>query len=292
MIDIIVLLAVTFLLDAVLGAFVQVPIDLEKGFVLDAIVKVLLVGVGCGLVLLRGERLADIGLKRPESWTRTLIIGVGLAAIVFVAMYLSEKAGFRRDLSKFKDVQGNPELAFVAVLYALIGAGFYEEFTFRGFLMQGLAMLFGGKSRRVDRRLYSARGALRSSACLPESARHRDHRHTRHFDGTAGSCVGAKSLGRDHRTRAFRRESFCFVLLSRAADWLISFDRPSVPPNRQRFNRRESNRYSTGWLILIFLKSGCLGFNKKFISLALSTLGTARATDFPARTHSSPICIV
>ncbi len=26
----------------------------------------------------------------------------------------------------------------------MIGAGFYEEFTFRGFLMQGLAMLFGG----------------------------------------------------------------------------------------------------------------------------------------------------
>jgi len=144
LVDIIVLLAVTFLLDAALGAFVQVPIDLEKGFVLDAIVKVVLVGVGCGLVLLRGERLADIGLKRPESWTRTWIIGVGLAAIVFIAMYLSEKAGFRRDLGKFRSVQGNPELAFVAVLYALIGAGLYEEFTFRGFLMQSLAMLFGG----------------------------------------------------------------------------------------------------------------------------------------------------
>src|SRR5947208_3591926 len=144
LVDIIVLVAVTFILDAALGAFVHVPIDLEKGFVLDAIVKVLLVGVGCGLVLLRGERLADIGLKRPESWTRTLIIGVGLAAIVFVAMYLSEKAGFRRDLSKFKDVQGNLELAVLGVFYALIGAGFYEEFTFRGFLMQGLAMLFGG----------------------------------------------------------------------------------------------------------------------------------------------------
>jgi len=143
LIDIIVLLAVTFLLDAALGAFVQVPIDLEKGFVLDAVVKVLLVGVGCGLVLLRGERLADIGLKRPESWTRTLIIGVGLAAIVFVAMYLSEKAGFRRDLSKFKDVQGNLELTLFGVFYAFIGAGFYEEFMFRGFLMQGLAMLFG-----------------------------------------------------------------------------------------------------------------------------------------------------
>jgi uncharacterized protein len=144
LIDIIVLVAVTFLLDAVLGAFVQVPINLEKGFVFDAIGKMLLVGVGCALVLLRGERLADIGLKKPESWTHTLIIGIGLAAIVFIAMYVSEKAGFRRDLSKFKDVQGNPELAILGVLYALIGAGFYEEFTFRGFLMQGLAMLFGG----------------------------------------------------------------------------------------------------------------------------------------------------
>jgi hypothetical protein len=67
LIDIIVLLTLTFLLDVVLGAFVQVPIDLEKGLILDAIVKVLLIGVGCGLVLLRGERLADIGLKRPKS---------------------------------------------------------------------------------------------------------------------------------------------------------------------------------------------------------------------------------
>ena len=144
LIDIIVLTAVTFLLDAALGAFVQIPIDLKKGFVLDAIAKVLLIGVGCGLVVLRGERLADIGLKRPDSWTRTLMIGVGLAAIVFAAMYVSEQAGFRRDLSKFNAVQGNLQLAVLGVFYALVGAGFYEEFTFRGFLMQALAMLFGG----------------------------------------------------------------------------------------------------------------------------------------------------
>jgi len=143
-IDILALVVVTFALDAVLGALVQAPISWKTSFVLDAIGKMLLVGVGCGLVLLRGERLADIGLKKPESWTRTLIIGVGLAAIVFIAIYLSEKAGFRRDLSKFKDVQGNLEVTMYGVLYAFIGAGFYEEFTFRGFLMQGLAMLFGG----------------------------------------------------------------------------------------------------------------------------------------------------
>jgi len=143
LIDIVVLVAVTFLLDVVLGAFISPPIDWRKGFVFDAIAKVLLVGVAWGLIRLRGEKLADIGLKQPASWMRTFMIGIGLAAIVFIAMYLSEKAGFRRDLSKFKDVQGNLELALFGVFYAFIGAGFYEEFMFRGFLMQGLAMLFG-----------------------------------------------------------------------------------------------------------------------------------------------------
>lgn len=143
LIDIVVLVAVTFLLDAVLGAFIPAPINLERGFVFDAIGKMLLVGVAWGLIRMRGEKLADIGLKRPASWMRTFMIGIGLAAIVFAAMYLSEKAGFRRDLSKFKDVQGNLQLAVLGVFYALIGAGFYEEFMFRGFLMQGLAMLFG-----------------------------------------------------------------------------------------------------------------------------------------------------
>jgi hypothetical protein len=143
LIDIVALVAVTFLLDAALGAFISVPINLEKGLVLDAIGKMLLIGVAWGLIRLRGERLADIGVKRPASWMRTFMIGIGLAAIVFAAIYLSEKAGFRRDLSKFKDVQGNLQLAIFGVLYALIGAGFYEEFMFRGFLMQGFAMLFG-----------------------------------------------------------------------------------------------------------------------------------------------------
>ena len=143
LIDIIVLVAVTFLLDAVLGAFIPAPIDWRTGFVFDAMGKMLLVGVAWGLIRLRGERLADIGLKQPASWTRTFMIGVGFAAIVFIAMYLSEKAGFRRDLSKFKDVQGNLELTLFGVFYAFIGAGFYEEFMFRGFLMQGLAMFFG-----------------------------------------------------------------------------------------------------------------------------------------------------
>src|SRR6266542_6257494 len=144
LIDIVVLVAVPFLLDVVAGAFIRAPTSLQRElFVFDAIGKMLLVGVAWGLLRLRGETLADIGLKRPASWMRTFMIAIGLAAIVFIAIYLSEKAGFRRDLSKFKDVQGNLEFTLLGVFYAFIGAGFYEEFMFRGFLMQGLAMFFG-----------------------------------------------------------------------------------------------------------------------------------------------------
>jgi membrane protease YdiL (CAAX protease family) len=256
---------------------------LERGFVFDAIGKMLLVGVGCGLVRLRGETLAEIGLKRPTSWLRTFMIGIGLAAIVFIAMYLSERAGFRRDLSKFKDVQGNLELAVLGVLYALIGAGFYEEFTFRGFLMQGLAMFFGG-----------SRGAWIATCVLQGALFGLAHAYQNSLGiaitgalgvltGLLVLALGRKSLAGDHRPRTLRRESFRFVLFRGPAGGLSPY---------QRFNRRGSKRYSIGSPILILLKSVCLGFSKKFISLVLSALGTARATDFPWRTHSSPICIV
>src|SRR5437868_3443132 len=143
LIDIIALLAVTFLLDAAVDASVQVPVNMRTGFVFDAIGKLFLIAIGWGLIRLRGEQLADIGLKRPASWGRTFLIGIAYAAVVFAAIYFSERAGFRRDLSKFNAVHGNLELTIYAVGYAFIGAGFYEEFVFRGFLMQGLAMCFG-----------------------------------------------------------------------------------------------------------------------------------------------------
>ena len=110
-----VLVAVTFLLDALLGAFIPVPINLERGFVFDAIGKMLLVAVAWGLIRLRGERLADIGLKRPANWMRTFATGIGLAAIVFIAIYLSEKAGFAvtsASLRMYKEIWNSQHLAF------------------------------------------------------------------------------------------------------------------------------------------------------------------------------------
>src|SRR5262249_31010107 len=107
------------------------------------------------------------------------------------------------------------------------------------------------------------------------------------FDGSAGDRVRSQSLAGDHRTRGLRRESLRVVSTFKGRR-LTEFSQYQ----HHRCNRRASNRNSIGSLILILLKSGCFGFNKKFISLALSTLGSARATCFPARTQSSPICIV
>jgi uncharacterized protein len=143
LIDIVVLIAVVFGLEAGTEA-IYTPKSMESRFVFGGAIQMLEVLVACVLIWLRRERLADIGLRRPNSWPRTFVISVLIAALVFVGIYLSEKAGFHRDLSRFDALQGNFRLTVYMVFYVLIGAGFYEEFMFRGFLMQGLAMFFGG----------------------------------------------------------------------------------------------------------------------------------------------------
>ena len=143
LIDIVILVAVVFGIEGAAVA-VYTPKNMQSGLVFDAAIQMFQVLIACVLIWLRGERLADIGLKQPTNWWKTFLFGIAIAAVVFAGMYISEKAGFRRDLSRFKDVPGNLELAIYGVFYALIGAGFYEEFMFRGFLMQGFAMLFSG----------------------------------------------------------------------------------------------------------------------------------------------------
>lgn len=143
LIDIVVLIAAVFGIE-VAGEAIYTAKSLEARFGFGLAIQMLEVLIACVLIWLRRETLAAIGLKRPKSWPRTIAIGVSLAAFVFGAVYISEKAGVHRDLSRFAALQGNLTLTIFAVVYVLIGAGFYEEFMFRGFLMQSLAMCFGG----------------------------------------------------------------------------------------------------------------------------------------------------
>jgi membrane protease YdiL (CAAX protease family) len=146
LIDIVILIAAVLGLEIAAEA-IYTPKSMELRFVFGGTIQMLEVLIACGLIWLRRERLADIGLRRPKSWLRTFGIGISIAALVFAGIYFSEKAGFHRDLSRFSALQGNLELTIYTVFYVLIGAGFYEEFMFRGFLMQGLAMFFGGNRR-------------------------------------------------------------------------------------------------------------------------------------------------
>ena len=143
LIDIVILVAVILGLEVIAEA-IYTPKSMEESFGFGLIVQMLHVVFAWFLIRWRGETLADIGLKRPTSWPRTIVVGVVLAALMFVGIYLSEKAGFHRDLSRFAALQGNLSLTLFMIFYVLVGAGFYEEFMYRGFLMQGLAMCFGG----------------------------------------------------------------------------------------------------------------------------------------------------
>ena len=228
---------------------------------------------------LRGERLADIGLKQPENWWRTIVIGVVAAALVFAAMYISEKAGFRRDLSRFKDAKGNLELTVYGVFYALIGAGFYEEFMFRGFLMQGMAMLFGG-SRGAWMVACVLQGALFGAAHAYQNPLGVAITGTLGIcPGTSGPRVRAQSLAGDHRAWTFRREPFRLVLFSRAAARVSCSVSRSLSEIGQRFSRRESNSKSIGGAMRMRLKSRCSGLRRKFVSAGLITLGTANTAE-------------
>ena len=120
------------------------PTDFRSGVLVELVSKVPAFLIAWLLLRLRGEGLASIGLKAPRSWTRVFMVGLLVAATLFAAVFVSEKLGYRRNLTAFNGLQGNLELTLYQVCYVLIGAGFYEEFMFRGFLFQGLAMFLGG----------------------------------------------------------------------------------------------------------------------------------------------------
>src|SRR5712691_4655330 len=90
LIDIIVLVIASIVLPIGFSA-VYTPQSLQSQFVFATVAQLAAVAIAWLLVRVRGERLADIGLKRPENWWQTLLVGLLLAALVFAAMYLSEK---------------------------------------------------------------------------------------------------------------------------------------------------------------------------------------------------------
>jgi membrane protease YdiL (CAAX protease family) len=103
------------------------------------------------LVRINGERLSDVGLKRPLSVGRTLVYGVFVAAVVFTLVVSLERLGYgaNRLGDMAAELKGNPVLLAERVAISLLIVGPVEEFIFRGFLFLRLTKLFGGSTIAV-----------------------------------------------------------------------------------------------------------------------------------------------
>jgi len=143
LIDIAVIGLVYFALDAGTNA-IPLPDDFRIGIIVSTLAKCVFFVFIWFWLRLRGDSVAAIGLKKPRNWLRSILFGVTVGVMLFIAVYLLERGGFRRDLSAFAPFKGNVELTLYQLVGIIIGAGFGEEYLFRGFLFQRLAMLFGG----------------------------------------------------------------------------------------------------------------------------------------------------
>ncbi|MGQ0742194.1 MAG: CPBP family intramembrane glutamic endopeptidase [Alphaproteobacteria bacterium] len=142
LLDIIVIAAFSVAIGFGLELFL--PKTDENAFTPLFAVPLLSLGVIWILLRLRGQRFADIGLGAFGNVTNTVLLGVAIAAALWVIAAATEAAGFVRNLDNLRSyLRGDFAGLALMVAYAFGGAGLYEEVTFRGFVMHRVAHMFG-----------------------------------------------------------------------------------------------------------------------------------------------------
>lgn len=95
----------------------------------------------------RGPGWRAIGLRRPESWPRTLFVALVLGAYQIPSLYLVEPAlarlttGELPDVSMFRPLVGDERLLLFWLAISWTLAAFAEEMVYRGWLVARLAEL-------------------------------------------------------------------------------------------------------------------------------------------------------
>lgn len=106
------------------------------------------------ILVLRYQKisLSDIGLNRPKSWGKTILIS-GIAALLILVLFLliinpiiqNLLSIDGQNLDRFSLLRGNMTYWIIGMISAVVTAGFGEEIIWRGYVMRHLARLFGGK---------------------------------------------------------------------------------------------------------------------------------------------------
>ena len=114
-----------------------------------------ILGIGVATLVLKSRGLGwrDIGLARPASWPKTILLGFGVAvgallASVAFQVIIQVIPGVElapRDQSSFDAIGGNLPLLILYLTAAWTIITFGEEMIFRAFLTNGLAALFPGR---------------------------------------------------------------------------------------------------------------------------------------------------
>lgn len=103
---------------------------------------------------MRGVGWSEFGLARPKSWVRTILMGVGVAVALIVAiqivkplLLLAFPSSGTPDVSHFDPLHGNLANLIINVVAVWITAGFVEEFLWRGYALSRLVDLQGKKTK-------------------------------------------------------------------------------------------------------------------------------------------------
>ena len=99
-----------------------------------------------GISWLKSVGWSDLGIFRPASWAKTILIGVG-TGLMFQSLALLQirLGGPIPDLSGFEPIKNNIWLLVGMLVVSWTTAGFGEEIIWRGFFIKQIAKLFDEK---------------------------------------------------------------------------------------------------------------------------------------------------
>jgi membrane protease YdiL (CAAX protease family) len=106
--------------------------------------------VAWAVLRMRGSSWREIGLARPQSWRRTVLLGIGAfvgavivsVAVQVIALNLPGVQVAEADVSRFNPVEGNMPLLLFYLLLSWTTIAFGEEMFYRAFLTNRLAEVF------------------------------------------------------------------------------------------------------------------------------------------------------